>query len=436
MPEYPTYADVLIIGAGLAGLACARVLEQHGMSCLILEASDGVGGRVRTDNVNGFLLDRGFHVFLTAYPEGPRFFDYAGLDLKAFTPGALIQTRRGRTRIADPARQPSAAISTALSSAGTLADKRRILKLRNELRGFGLEDLLGRPQKHTADYLADFGFSRGFIDRFFRPFYGGVFLNPDLATSSRVFEYTFRMFADGEAVIPAMGIGTLATQLASTLSAPVLLDRRVAEVDGARVRTIYGEVFEAEHVVVATDGRAAAALLPGFHNYVDERPARSTTCFYYAADASPLGEPTILLDGEGTGPVNNFQVMSDVSAELAPAGAALCSASVVSTPQLPEARLEQAVREQLAGWFGHQVRGWKHLKTYRIPYALPRQEPLDLAPVHKQIKVDDRLYVCGDHRDTASQNGALCAGRRTAEAILAARRGQGTPGAGPVATMA
>ncbi|MEM9667041.1 MAG: FAD-dependent oxidoreductase, partial [Bacteroidota bacterium] len=182
--------DVLIIGGGLAGLSCARVLQHQGVSYTLMEASDALGGRVRTDEVDGFLLDRGFQVLLTAYPETERQLDYQRLGLRSFYDGALVFTGRGFQRVADPRRQPSAAWSTLRASVGSVADKLRILRLRQAVTRPPLQTLFERPETSTLDALRTrYGFSDTMIERFFRPFFGGIFLDQSLAASSRMFEF-------------------------------------------------------------------------------------------------------------------------------------------------------------------------------------------------------------------------------------------------------
>ena len=197
MPQDDT-TDAVIVGAGLAGLACGCELAQRGLSCVLLEASDGVGGRARTDQVDGFLLDRGFQVLLTDYPEAKRLLDYPALQLQSFEPGALVRINGKFHRVSDPWRRPSEAMSTLMAPIGSVSDKLDLGKLRAKLSGDSQEDPQA-GQISTMQYLRDFGFSSAMIDSFFRPFLGGIFLERELLTSSRMFEFVFRMFSSGEA---------------------------------------------------------------------------------------------------------------------------------------------------------------------------------------------------------------------------------------------
>jgi phytoene dehydrogenase-like protein len=407
-------SDVIIVGAGLAGLCCARELVSQGVEVLLLERSAAVGGRLRTDEVDGFRLDRGFQVLLTAYPEARRALDYERLGLRPFYAGALIRHNSGFARVADPLRHPLDAVRNMRTGPGGLADKLRVARLRRRLSRASLNEVLEAPQTTTAEALSLEGFSREFVEAFFRPYLGGIFLDPRLETSSRLFAYVFKLFADGEAALPATGMQAIPCQLAESLPETMLrLGATVEAVDGSGVTLAGGERLEAGAVVVATDGPEAARLTSA----VETPAARATTCVYFAAEHSPLGEPILVLDGEGRGPVNDLCVPSDVAPSYAPPGAALVSATILGIPPLDDDGLEAAVREQLRGWFGVQVDGWRRLAVYRIPFALPAQPPEVLAAAQRPVRLRDGLFVCGDHRDTASIQGAMVSGRRAAAAV-------------------
>lgn len=408
--------DVVVVGAGLAGLACALRLHQAGARVRVLEASDGVGGRVRSDLVNGFRLDRGFQVLLTAYPETRRVLEYASLDLRRFRPGALVW-RAGRFHeLSDPWRRPERAWRSLTARVGTLADRVRMARLRGRVRRGPLDELFRRPETSAAERLRAEGFSADMIESFFRPFMGGVLLDRSLSASSRMLEFTFRMMAEGDTVLPAAGMQAIPEQIARQLPAGTLrFGARVVAASPREVRLDSGETVGGDGVVIATEGPEASRLAglpaPG---------SLAVTCLYFAAEKPPLEEPILALDGDGAGPVNNLCVPSQVASAYAPAGAALVSASVVdgAAGHAAQPALEGAVRRQLEGWFGPQVATWRHLRTYRIHHAQPEQRPGALEPTARPVRLDDGRYVCGDHRDTASLHGALVSGRRAAEAVL------------------
>ncbi|MFN3596320.1 MAG: FAD-dependent oxidoreductase [Rubricoccaceae bacterium] len=407
--------DVVIIGAGLAGLACARRLATEGVPFALYDAADAPGGRIRTDREDGFLLDRGFQVLLTAYPEARRVFDYDALDLRAFAPGALVRTRHGFARVSDPFREPSAALLSAAAPVGTLADKLRVLRLRQRVRAGRPEEIWFRPETSTLEALRHrYGFSERMIEQFFRPFLGGVLLDRELGTSSRAFEFYFRMFSEGAAALPAGGMQALPEQLAAALPPGTLhLNARAAAIQNGEVRFEDREAVRARAVVVATDGPEAAYLLPG----LGPPASRSTLCLYWAAEAPPLEDPLLLLDGEGRGPVNNAQVLTNVAPTYAPAGQALVSATIVGNPAQSDAEAERSARAHLRSWFGPQTDAWRFLRAYRILHALPAQ--LSLEPPERALRLGEGRYVAGDHRRNGSINGALVAGRHAAEAVLA-----------------
>ncbi|WP_199728776.1 NAD(P)/FAD-dependent oxidoreductase [Corallococcus sp. CA053C] len=405
---------VIVVGGGLAGLACAKALTEARVGAIVLEAGDAPGGRVRTDVHEGFLLDRGFQVYLTAYPEGRRVLDLKALSPRRFIPGAKVW-RGGRLHtLADPLRRPVEAVSHVFAPVGGLLDKLRVLELRQLATSGELADLWQRPQQESQRFLGDLGFSEEMINAFLRPFFGGIFLERELTTSSRMLEFVFRMFSQGETVVPERGMGAIPEQLALKLPSGALrMKVRVAEAWGHRVRLADGEMLHADAVVVATDPATATSLLVGM-------PAprmNRVTSLYFAAPEPPVEGPWLVLDGEGQGPVNNVAVMSEVSPAYAPKGQALVSVSVVGEAS-DAAGLEARVRGQLTEWFGTAVSAWRHLRTYVLPEALPAQPPSALVEPHRAVRLAAGLYVCGDHRENASIDGALTSGRRAAEAVL------------------
>ena len=406
--------DVAVIGSGLAGLACACQLSALGYSCQVLEASDGVGGRARSDVVDGFVLDRGFQVMLTAYPEAQRQLNYGALQLLPFAPGALVRFEGRFRSVVDPWRRPAAVLSGLVSPIGSLRDKLKIANLRRRVTKPSLEELFQSDEVPTIDFLREYGFSPKMIERFFRPFFSGIFLERELQTSSHIFEFVFRMFSLGNAVLPAAGMGAIAQQLASRLpEGCVRLHQKAVKIAGNSVILASGEEVSAKTIVVATDNASAAQLLPE----IIRLPSRSTTCFYFAAEKAPIPEPILVLNGEGRGPVNNLCVPSMVAPSYAPAGSHLVSVSAIGKPSHTPERLRSEVLSQLSDWFGKQVDGWRPLRSYWIPDALPEQLPASGGIGPRDSLVRPGLYICGDHRDTASINGALLSVRRTAEAI-------------------
>lgn len=403
----------------MAGLTCAIHLHRANIPFRLVDASDAVGGRVRTDTVEGFTLDRGFQVLLTAYPECQDHLDYGALNLKPFYDGALVRTHGRFHRIADPFRHPFDAPRTLFAPVGTLADKLRVARLRGTLTSQSLNEIFSAPEQSTRQVLATrWGFSDLMINRFFRPFFGGVFFDTELEASSRLFEFLFKMFAQGDTAVPAQGMQAIPEQMASTLPADQLhLNTRVAAIEDAHtLRMDDGTTLDASAVVIATDAPSARTLLQ------DEAiPAkqRATTCLYYRAAESPLDEPILALNGDQDGLLNNVAVMSDVAPSYAPEGETLISAVVVGDPVEDDASLERTVRRELIDWFGLPAGGWSHLKTYRIPHALPDQTTPAVRHNPDAVRHHGAVYVCGDYLRTASINDAMATGRLAAEAVRA-----------------
>ncbi|WP_411278105.1 protoporphyrinogen/coproporphyrinogen oxidase [Gaiella sp.] len=382
--------DVIVVGAGIAGLACAQRLAAAGRAPVVLERSRTVGGRVRTDVVDGFLLDHGFQVLPLAYPEARALLDYESLALGAFERGAIIRANGRFRRLADPRQAPVRSLRALAGGVIGVRDGVAVMKL---LRG-------SDDETTTAEALRRAGVSRETVERFFAPFLRGVFLDDRLTTSSRFLDFVLKAFADGPAALPRGGMGSIASQLADGLD--VRTATTVATVGPNAVSLEMGEQLRANVVVVATSGIVDEPL----HGW------NGVTCIYYDAPEAPIPGPWLVVNGEG-GPINNLCVPSEAAPSYAPAGRALVSLTILGAgdPDL------EAVLRQLQGWFGRGVTAWRHLRSYRIPQALPAYPVGGFA--EQPVRLAGGLYACGDHREHPSLNGAMASGRRAAEAVLA-----------------
>ncbi|KAL4435625.1 hypothetical protein ABPG77_002588 [Micractinium sp. CCAP 211/92] len=418
--------EVVVVGAGVAGLHAAAKLHEAGVPVLLVEASDGVGGRVRTDEVDGFLLDRGFQIFLTSYPEAQAALDYAALDLKPFYAGALVRFQGDFHRVADPFRHLVDGLASLGNPIGSAGDKVLVGAFRLKSLLGSVDDLLRAPETTTLQRLQAEGFSQEIIDRFFRPFLGGIFFDRSLGVTSRLFSFVMRMLATGQNCLPAKGIGAVSDQLAARLPASAIqLSTPAAAVSssssGASVKLADGSSIEAKAVVVAVEGPEAGKLLgPALATAPSKAaPGVGTCCLYFKADRPARPGNTLYLDGEGGGIVNNMCFPSEVAPSYAPAGQTLVSVSTIGTlDDLSEQQLVDKVKAELGAWFGAgEVAGWQHLRTYRIPFAQPSQAPP--TELFRPVALGGGLYVAGDHRTTATLDGALKSGRLAAEAVLA-----------------
>jgi len=426
-------ADCIIVGAGLAGLACGRTLAAAGRRVQIIEAADRPGGRVATDPVDGFRIDRGFQVYLDAYPEGRRFLDHDALQLGCFEPGALVARNSRLLPVSDPWRRPVAAIRSVLSGAVGIADGLRTARLRSEMIQAVRQGRIdpaaaaSEAERTTRAALEGRGFSPSFIRLFFEPFFGGVFLERELATAETVFAFTFAMFSLGRACLPAGGMAAIPLQLAGGLPAGSLeLATPVERIEpdpagGGEVLLADGRRLAARAVVVATDAAAAADLLPAGVRSSWQPPAfKGTTLVAFAADKQPACGRTLIVSAEppGAGPIDNLTVPSAVAADYAPAGQTLVYASVRGDWNGAADNLAVAIKRQAAGWLGAEADGWRQLTTVTVPRALPVETPAVRRARPASARLAPGLLLCGDHLTTSSINGALTAGRRVAEELL------------------
>jgi phytoene dehydrogenase-like protein len=409
-----TTVDTVIVGAGIAGLSAACYLHQQGSSCLVVEATDRVGGRVKTDQVDGFLLDHGFQIFLTAYPQAQKLLDYRALELNEFFNGALVWTGNSLEKVADPWRHPAEGVQSIYNKVGTLKDKLKVAELRNKLIEMSVKEVMEGPETTTEAYLQEFSFSAQMIETFFRPFFSGIFLASDLNTSSRFFQFVFRMFSVGSAALPARGMGAIPQQLSDALPQGMIrLNTPVAEVGSGTVWLKNGELITAKTILVATDAFNASRLLPAMPT-----PAFNPVhCFYFSAPQAPVSEPIIMLNGSGRGLVTNVCMPSQVTPHYAPPGKSLVSVTVLGQHADPES-LFGVLKTELAGWFGDSVAEWQPLKHYVLPQALPRVMIPSQSPPSTNLRFAPGLYLCGDYMDTPSMNGAMESGQRAARAII------------------
>ncbi len=415
--DVPHSVDVVVVGAGLAGLTAALPLVGAGLDVLVLEASDAVGGRVRTDRVDGLQLDRGFQLHNPAYPQARRLLDQTALDLRPMMAGLQVAMGRRRHQMADPRREPGSlltSLSTALAPLGRRTDRARFAAYAWRASRASAAELQARPDVDAESALRAAGIADGLLDTVLRPFLAGVFAEDELATSRRFLDLVLRSMVRGTPSVPASGMSAIPEQLAARLPAGCLrLSAPVDKVADTWVG-VGGHTIRARAVVVATAAPAAADLLPG----LGVPPMHALTTWYHLADTPPHlltgGRSVLVVDGQRRGPVVNTVVLTHSAPSYASAGRVLVSSSALGVRG--GAATEADLRGHLGLLYGADTRGWEAVVHYPIAAALPAFP--SLTPLQRSVRFGDGRYVCGDHRDTPSIQGAMVSGRRAAQAVL------------------
>ncbi|MEO1515821.1 MAG: FAD-dependent oxidoreductase [Bacteroidota bacterium] len=400
-----------IIGAGVSGLVCAIELEKAGYQPHILEAKPQAGGRVQSDRVQGWPLDHGFQVLLTQYPMARQYLNYQALQLRNFRPGAVVFSGGKPHTIGDPLRDFGFLFSSLLSAVGSMGDKIKILRLSLSLKSKSLDDIFSAPERSTLEYLTDYGFSKRIIRFFFRPFFTGIFLEPNLATSSRMFEFVYKMFSEGHASVPANGIQAVTDQLQGQLTKTTFhFGAKVQSVSNGEILLADGCRLESDAIVLATD---PAPFLPN-HPKAEKR-WHSCTTLYFKAKRSVLDSPIIGLIADEEALVNNLLYLSDLP--LKGGDGIVLSATVVKPHQLDESALVARVKQDLQQYCG--IEDLELIKVYPIRKALPVLTGLRHRLAAEDIQVAEGIFLAGDHLAYASLNAAMYSGQAAASLIAA-----------------
>ena len=406
--------QVIIVGAGISGLVAALELEKKNINALVVEKSDRAGGRVKTDKIDGYLLDHGFQVLLTAYPEAKRYLDFPALELKNFDPGALIFDNGNKTRITDPIRKPFQILDTLLSPAGELTDKLKIWQLTQKLKKESIDSIFQKPDTTTLLYLENFGFSRLIIEKFFKPFFGGIFLENELNTSSRMFEFVFKMFSTGYAAIPSGGMEAIPQQLKQKLkSTEFLFNYEVSAINGNDVVLDDGNTLTAEAVIIATQPDKIIKNLQGqFAGY------QQTTNSYFTTKQSFIGKPLIGLVPSKELTINNLCFLTDTAPSYSENGKPLLSVAVNHTPDIHFKEYEEKIKEELEYLTGVSKDDFKHIKTYFIEKALPIVNDVHYEMSYTETRILNNIFLAGDYLLNGSLNAAMTSGRNAAAAVV------------------
>ena len=408
-------ADVLVVGAGLAGLRCARALQDAGHDVVVLEGSDAVGGRIRTEQIDGFLVDRGFQLLNPAYPAVRRWVDVPALGLQGFGAGVAARTETGTMVLGHPLRAPGLLPATVRTALGRPREVAALLRWAAPLgrpRRTPLSQVLaGRDDVTRGDALDRAGVE-GLLRRVVDRFFAGVLLEDDGSTADHYAKLLAWMFARGVPSLPAAGMHALPMQLAALLGDRVRLRQRVERVAATSV-VVAGRTWTARHVVVAT-GAAEARALAG----ADVPVTKGVVTAWWAASEAPTSD-LLHVDArhDPRGPLVNAAVVSRAAPTCAPPGRHLVQGSALLGP----ARVtdERAMRRHAGDLLGTDPAGWQVVAVHEVPDALPAQPaPYSAA---RPTRVGE-VFVCGDHRDTGSIQGALVSGQRIANDVMAALR--------------
>lgn len=419
---------IVIAGGGLAGLACAHLLIQQNQPVILFEASDRIGGRVRTDIVDGYRIDRGFQVLSEAYPALRQVVSTAELGPRRFDAGAIIWDGSQRHLLRSPFDEPKQLLATLRSGAFSLKDMLRLAKLAASCRTATWESAAAASvsREGSQSALALFeerGFSQQFITRFARPFWGGISLDPNLSLSAGPVLFTLKMFAEGAAILPETGMQGLPEAIAERHPDALVrlnsrVDRIVTEDGRATGLVVGGETIDASAVVVATDGPAARALTG-----IESIPVEGVGCttVYLAGKNDPGIGKTLLLNGSGFGGVNHIAPLSSVAPSYAPQGKHLIAAVLLDTPDLrgrrPES-IDQLARADVSRMLGQPFEEWEVIRTVTVPFSQFRQPPGFVAHLPRNRTQTPGLYLAGEYTVDASINGALRSGIEAATAIL------------------
>lgn len=408
--------NIHIIGAGVSGLIAARVLEENGYHPVIIEATDRVGGRVKTDLINGYQLDHGFQVLLTGYPAAKKYLNFDALELQKFLPGASIFKNGKQRIIGDPLRDFSLLFPTLFSGIGSFSDKLKIFKLNLKLKKKSLSEIFSDNEQTTLSYLKDFGFSDRIIADFFMPFFSGIFLEAQLETSSRMFEFVYKMFGEGYASIPKAGIEAIPKQLSQNLkNTTIKFNTKVSEVMDAKIILDDGTTLESDYTIIATD---ASNLVPSLKHH----PTQWKSCdtLYFELDKRIITKKLIGLIPEKGTLINNIFYHTSLKTETT-SQKELLSVTIVEDHALSEDALVEQVTLELKTYCGVELP--RFIKHYAIPLALPKLSDLHYEMQPSETRLTPSVFLAGDTQLNGSLNAAMISGEQAALGVIEAISG-------------
>ena len=395
----------IVVGAGISGLSCALELEKNGYRVQILEKENHPGGRVHSDVINGYILNRGFQVLQTGYPETKRLLDYEKLELCNLDPEVWIMNNNKIKKLYDPLQNPSNLLKAAFSNVGTFQDKLRLLQLRQSTTSRSTNKIFQENETTSLEQINNYGFSESIINEFFKPLFGGAFLDNELDTTSRMFNFVYKIFSIAPIAIPKYGMKSIPEQLEAKLESKISFNTNVVKLDNKNV-FLENETLSADAIVLAANHDSAKKLIPS----IEEISWNSTSCYYFIADSPPFSSKVVLLNGNNRGEINNVFVPTNISKAYSPNNKSIISVSTIGLNNN-----ESEIRNELNNWFGNQTEDWKLLHTYHIEQALPRMS----VPSVSHSQYVNGIHMCGDYLTSSSIHGSMHSGRMTANQIIA-----------------
>ena len=402
---------IYIIGAGVSGLIAAYELEQEGYHPIIIEQTDEVGGRVKTIHEKGYALDLGFQVLLSAYPLAKKYLDLEALELHKLESGALIYVNDKAYRIGDPMRNWKMLFPTIFSDIGSISDKLKVLKLNNRLKRKSLDEIFESRETTTLQYLIEFGFSPKIIERFFKPFFAGIFLESNIQTSSRMFEFVYKMFGEGYAAIPKLGIGEISNQLKNKLhNTEFIFNCEVKDITNDKILMVSGENLPHDGVIIATNSTSMIRS----HKGADMK-WKSCMCLYFEVDQTNIPANTIALIADGGNYTNNLYAYTDVKT-----GKTILSVTTIEHMNKTDAEIIENIIAEVKKYTGALKVDFIH--HYRIKQALPDIQNLKMTVQSAENQVMDNIFLAGDALMNGSLNAAMESGYIAAKSLLEKRK--------------
>jgi protoporphyrinogen oxidase len=400
---------IVIIGAGISGLVAAKVLEENGFSAVIYEKMDRAGGRLKTDIVEGFQMDQGFQVLLDAYPMAKKHLDFSKLKLQKFIPGAVIYNKSNKYTLGDPIRNISLLRSTLTSNIGNLSDKFKIVRLSIALRRKSIDQIFEETETTTKAFLETYGFSEGIINLFFKPFFAGIFLEPFLETSSRMFQFVFKMFGEGSATLPIGGIAAIPEQLLNSLSATkIQYNVSVKDLTENKLTLDNGTEIDFDYAIIATE--------PRFKNsYTNLLNWKRCDTLYFTSSNRDISKPLIGLIADEDALINNIFYHTSLGMDVT-TEEELLSVTVVKQHNLSNAELVEKVQQDLNTYCG--INNLHFLKHYAISKALPDKKNIKHKTTNQEIKLNNNTFLAGDYLLNGSLNAAMASGEHAALALI------------------